>query len=141
MEHPFQRVGGAVTVTDFGRLRNRQEAALLYLISMVTLLIVEAVVGGALSLFAGTSALTSLFVANLLAVVVCFWFGFRILQAKNHLDNGGYWMLVLLAGLLALPTGPMLGMIPIAFLTTRKRPGQFDDGAWQRDTDVPLDNL
>lgn len=128
-------------MTDFGRLRNRQEAALLYLISMVVVLILEAVVGLVLALLIGTSTLTSLLTANLLAVVICFWFGFRILQAKNHLDNGGYWMLVLLSGLLALPTGPMLGLIPIAYLTTRKRPGQFDDGAWQRDTDVPLDNI
>lgn len=128
-------------MTDFGRLRNRQEAALLYLISMVVVLILEAVLGGILALLVGTSTLTGLLSANFLAVVICFWFGFRILQEKNHLDNGAYWMLVLLAVLLAVPTGPMLGLIPIAYLTTRKRPGQFDDGAWQRDTDVPLDNI
>jgi len=128
-------------MTDFGRLRNRQEAAFLYLVYMVGVLLLEFVFGGLVYLFLGTSTLTAFLTAHGLAAVICFWFGFRILQAKNHLNNGGYWMLVILSVLLALASGAILGLIPVAFLTTRKRPGQFDDGAWQRDTDVPLDNL
>jgi len=133
-------------MTLMSRVRTAGEALLFYLIFLLVVVVLSAMVGG-LGALLGAAFSTVLLLGNLLAVLFCVGLGVAMLRGKGHLGEPGYWGLIVLAGLLALFVGGFLGLVPLAFFSTRPNgrvasyasvEGEAD---WQRDTDVPLDKL
>lgn len=126
---------------DFGQVKDGQEAIIFYLVYVFSFLVVRAVIwGGSFFLFRDP-ILTGFVVSNILAAAVCVLFGYLILRRKAHLDRVDYWGLVLLSGVLGLVGGEFLGLLPVAFLTTRRFQGAVNEDQWQQETKVPLDEI
>ncbi|MCH7640638.1 hypothetical protein IID22_00345 [Patescibacteria group bacterium] len=56
---------------------------------------------------------------NILAILVTLGLSFTILSKKNLLSSFGYILLALFSGILAFLGGGLLGLIPVAYLTTK----------------------
>ncbi|MBU0569816.1 hypothetical protein KKB40_03470 [Patescibacteria group bacterium] len=80
------------------------------------------------AIFAGVGVLVTqndtfdfgLRIGNIIAIIISIGLSFLILKEKKLLSNFGFILLALLSGLLALFIGGLGGLIPAAFLTTRK---------------------
>jgi hypothetical protein len=59
-------------------------------------------------------------IGHIISIITCFALSFAILYAKKRLNHLGYILVALLAGALAGIMGGLLGLIPVAFLTTRE---------------------
>lgn len=55
------------------------------------------------------------------AVVACLALSFLVLYKKKRLNSFGFVLIGILSGILAIFLGGLLGLIPTAFLTTRKK--------------------
>lgn len=130
-------------MTKFRRAKPRGSALLFYLGYGLLTLLLSGVVGGSGHVVLNLSLQTSLILGNSLSVLFCLGLGVLILQSKGHLDHFGYWCVVLMAGILAFFMNGLLGMVPIAFLTTRspapEKQWETGEGEWQREEGMPLD--
>lgn len=107
---------------DFGKVRNWKGATLFYLGYLLLALLLGFLFGG----LAGALTASNSFEAGqragiIVGVVLTLVLGYLVLYEKKQLRNFGYWMLVLLGGILALFGGGLLGLIPVSFLTTREK--------------------
>lgn len=129
----------------FRPARNRGSAFLFYLGYCFLIFLISVLIGGMARAVLEVPLQTSLILGNSLAVLFCMGLGFLILRSKGHLDHFGYWCVVLMGGILAFFTNGLLGMVPIAFLTTRapapQKQWEVNEGDWQRDEKMPLDRL
>ncbi len=57
---------------------------------------------------------------NIMAVLYCITITILVLKKKKLLNNFAYILLVLLSGLLSILLGGLGGLIPVAYLTTKK---------------------
>lgn len=113
-------------LTNFSYKRTAKEAIVFYLAYLVLGFILGAVAGalGAVILAKGGSetevysaaAQSGMVVAILYPMVI----SFLILKGKNLTSNFGYILLAVAAGILGYFGGALLGLIPAAFLTTKK---------------------
>ena len=55
------------------------------------------------------------------AVIFCLVLSFMILHKKKKLQNFGYVLVGILSGICAIFAGGLLGLIPVAYLTTIKK--------------------
>lgn len=127
---------------EFRRVRDPQDAIFFYVLYLFPFLLVRLLIFGATALLVRDPVYSGFVVGNLVAAVFCFILGVVILKAKRHVGNVRYWSLVLLGVLGALGAGAVLGLVPVAFLTTRNVSGSgYSEGEWQRETKVPLEDL
>ena len=109
-------------LTDFGHERTGKEALGFYLAYLVFIIILGALVGGTSAVMVhhdeGAYDL-GVRVGAVVAVIVSVTLPLLILRAKKIFSFGGL-LLVLLSGLLALFIGGIGGLIPAAYLTTKK---------------------
>lgn len=104
---------------DFSYERTPLEAVGFYLAYFGLGLLIGSLMGGILGLLSfSVKVIVSLGILS--AVVLSLTVSFLILHKKKLLNNFSYIMLAVLSGLLALVAGALGGMIPVAFLTTRK---------------------
>jgi len=119
-------VGGLMfkKLMDFSYKRTALEAIGFYLAYFLFFLFTLAIIGGFHSaLTHPTSQQETLQTGHkiglVFSVILCPLISFVILAKKKLLNNVFYIIVALLSGLLALPLGAILGLIPAAFLTTR----------------------
>jgi len=115
-------------LTEFGYKRTIWEAIGFYLAYLVLIFLTAAVAGAFLG--AVLPAEKVLAYSNLagitIAFVMCLGLSGLILT-KKKLNSFGYLLFVVLSGILPLLIGALGGLIPVAFLTTRKpakKPGK-----------------
>lgn len=112
-------------LTNFGYKRNAKEAIGFYIAYLILIIMAAFLLGSALGIVMGAFygfnfGLIGLKVGNVIAIIITVVTAFLILKEKKLLSNFGYILLVLLSGILAVYLGCLGGLIPVAFLTTRK---------------------
>lgn len=113
-----------VKLTDFKRKRTGREAFGFYLAYLVLIVLAAAIAGGLFGAAAGGSNRdlayeTGQNMGTIVAVAVCLYLSFTVLTQKKLTKNFGFILVGLLSGLLAVLGGGALGLIPVAFLTTK----------------------
>lgn len=127
---------------EFRRVRDLQEAIFFYVLYLFPFLLVRLLIFGATALLTRDPVYSGLVIGNIVAAVFCLILGVMILKSKRHITNLRYWILLVVGVLGALGAGAVLGLAPVAFLTTRKISGSgYSEGEWQRETKVPLEDL
>lgn len=127
---------------EFRRVRDAQEAVFFYVLYLFPFLLVRLLILGGTALFTQNPVYNGFLIGNGVAVLFCVGVGIVILSAKGHAGHPGYWGLLLVGAVGALAAGAVLGLIPVAFLTTRRIHGSgYSEGEWQRETEVPLEDL
>lgn len=108
-------------LTDFAYKRKVKEAIGFYLAYLFLIILLSGLFGGLMGLLTGQDNFEfGMRVGNIVAIVVVLGISVLILKKKNLLDNFGHIILILLSGLLAFFGGGLLGLIPVAFLTTKE---------------------
>lgn len=64
---------------------------------------------------------TGVVIGQYFAVVACLALSFLVLYKKKRLNSFGLVLMAILSGILAAFLGGLLGLIPTAYLTTRKK--------------------
>ncbi|MFV1916914.1 MAG: hypothetical protein ACC618_00275 [Patescibacteria group bacterium] len=86
------------------------------------IILVGALFGAILGLFFGDRSFEIGFkIGNLFVILVTLSLSFAILSKKNLMSNFGLILLAVLSGLLTLLGGGLLGLIPAAYLSTKKK--------------------
>lgn len=113
-------------LTDFSQKRTGKQALGFYLAYLVLGIILGAI-AGALSgtLFATGGTTTEAYTAGfqgglIVAILYPMVISFLVLRGKKLTNNFGYLLLGVLSGVLGFFGGALLGLIPVAYLTTRK---------------------
>jgi hypothetical protein len=105
---------------DFGYKRSGKEAFGFYLAYLLIILLAAFIIAVTVSLATGgTDYTTGTRIGDIIAIIMTLVLSFTVLQAKGLLGNFGYIVLALVSGILAFLGGGILGLIPVAFLTTR----------------------
>lgn len=111
-------------LTEFGYTRNAKEAIGFYIAHLILIMLVSALLAPVLGMMMNIADTDSfnfgLKIGKITAAVITTVIAFLILKEKKLLDNFGYILLALLSGILAVFIGGLGGLIPVAFLTTRK---------------------
>lgn len=109
-------------LTDFSYKRSGKEAIGFYIGYLVLIILVGALFGVILGLFFGDRSFEiGLRIGNLFAILVTIILSFVILSKKNLMNNFGLILVAVLSGLLAFLGGGLLGLIPAAYLSTKKK--------------------
>ncbi len=107
-------------MTDFSFKRSRKQALGFYLGYLVLIVLVGAVVGALFGLISGGGNLDLVLrIGNIMAILLALGLSFAILSKKKLTDNFGLILVALLSGLLAFVGGGILGLIPVAYLSTK----------------------
>jgi hypothetical protein len=112
-------------LTDFGYQRSLVEAVGFYLVYLILGIVVAAMLGAVAGLLAGpisggSSFEGGLLVGSIFAVVACPVMAFGILYKKGLLRHFGFILVALLSVAGAAAGGLILGLIFVAFLTSRR---------------------
>jgi hypothetical protein len=102
---------------DFRLKRTAKQAFGFYVVYLLLLLLVAMLLGGIVGIISGQGFQAGLKVGQLMAIIVCLVLSFVILNYKKSLSPSNV-ILALLAGILAMLGGGLLGLIPVAYLTT-----------------------
>ena len=107
-------------LTEFNHKRTSKEALGFYLAYLLLIVILSALIGGIFGLVIGEGSIElGMRLGGFVAVVVCLVISFMLLSKKNLMYNFGMLLLALLSGLLAFFGGGILGLIPVAYLSTK----------------------
>ena len=109
-------------LTNLAYKRSAGQAVVFYVVYFFGIVIAAMVLGGASGLITGESNFAlSVQIGMFVAIIACLGLSFAILTKKGLTGNTTYIALVVLSGVLAYFGGALLGLIPVAFLTTVKR--------------------
>ena len=103
---------------DLKLRRTALQAVGFYFAYLVLLMIVGGIAGAISGILFGTGFQTGVKIGQCLAILACLGLSLRILQLKGILSFGNV-LLALVAGLLAIIGGALLGLIPVSFLTVK----------------------
>ena len=107
-------------LTDFSYKRSTKEAVGFYLAYLFLIVILGALLGGIIGLLIGQEGIdVGTRFGSILAILTCLGISFAILSKKNLLKNFGLILVALLSGILAFAGGGILGLIPVAYLSSR----------------------
>jgi hypothetical protein len=107
-------------LSDFSYRRTSTEAVGFYLAYLVLTIILSIAASLLLApAFRVDGFVSGYRIGNFMAIVVSLVLAFTILHRKQLLDNMGLILVAVLAGVLAYFGGGLLGLIPVAYLTTR----------------------
>lgn len=107
---------------DFSYKRSALEAFGFYLAYFFLIILGAMLAGGLIgAIFPSSASVYGYRLGLTVAVGACVYLSSIVLVKKNLLKNYGYLLLVILSGILALFGGGLLGLIPAAFLSTRKK--------------------
>jgi len=105
---------------EFKYKRTTKEALGFYLSYLLLIVIVGALIGGIMGLVAGESSIEfGMRFGGLVAVIISLVLSFLILSKKKLTKNFGMILVALLSGVLAFFGGGLLGLIPVAYLSTK----------------------
>jgi len=111
-------------ITDFAYRRTALEALGFYLAYFLLGGLLGALIGGLAAAIKGdatfaSSYITGASVGQVVAIIFCLIIAILVVKAKNGFKNFSYILLIVLSGLLAVFGGNLVGLIPVAYLTTR----------------------
>ena len=129
-------------LTDFGYQRTLGQAVGFYLVYFFAGIIVSGLISGAIAPFAGVSGFQEGLafgakVGGIFAVLLTLTLSFAILRAKGLLGHIGYLIVGLVGTASAVFLGMLLGLVFVAFLTTRPASTSMDAIAGPADEGVP----
>lgn len=109
-------------LVNFGFKRNFIQAVGFYIAYLVLTILVAVLLAAVIGMATGNSESFEfgLMIGNVSAILVILGLSYLILDEKNLLRSFPFILLSLIAGVLAYFGGGMLGLIPIAYLTTRE---------------------
>lgn len=108
-------------LTDLSFNRDWKQAIGFYIAYFVAIVLLAGVLGAVLGLATGNDSFDFGFsIGNIVAIVCSLGLAFAVLVQKNLTNQFSYLLLALLAGVLAVFSGAIGGLIPAAFFTTRK---------------------
>lgn len=115
-------------LTNFGYDRTGKEAFGFYIAYFFLAVLVGGILGGIIGVIMGGEDGDALFqagvrVGTVFAVVISVGLSIAVVQAKNISEDFQNIVLIVLSGVLALVIGGLGGLIPAAYLTTRKKKG------------------
>lgn len=108
-------------LTELGFKRTPTQAVGFYIVYLILIVVLAGLSGGVVSLVAGKADDIEFgaAVGLLIAVAMCLGLGYQVLTKRRLTGQMLYILLVLLGGVLAYVGGGILGLIPVAYLTTR----------------------
>lgn len=106
-------------LANFSLCRTKLEALGFYL-AYLFLGILLGALGGSISYIATGTSEASAHMGQIIAIVYVAILALTVFQKKRLLNHFGYWVLLVVAVFMSVFGGAMLGLIPIAFLMTRK---------------------
>lgn len=101
---------------DFSCKRNALRAVVFYVLCFIAVYLINVILMLLMS-GAGVTRPILIMVINVISAIFCLSISFIILLKKKS-DTTGHICAAVLSGLLSLIGGPLLGLIPAAFLTT-----------------------
>jgi hypothetical protein len=112
-------------LSDFSYQRSTKEAIGFYISYLVILILIASVLGGILSILSGTQGFNAGYalgfrVGQFVAIAGVLALSFMLLKSKNALKDIRFILILLVSGVLAIFGGALLGLIPVAYLTTQK---------------------
>ncbi len=111
------------TLTDLGMKRTGKQALGFYLAYLLLFMVVGGLLGGVAGLSGVNSGSggfdTGMRLGVTVSVILSLGLSILILRAKKKQNSFGLILIALLSGLLAILGGGLLGLIPVAFLTTK----------------------
>ena len=114
-------------LTDFGHQRTLVQAIGFYLVYFVLGIVIAGLLGFVAAPLTGSPGFEGgLIVGTIFAVVACPVLSFAVLYKKGLLGHVGYLLLAVLSVAGAAIGGLLLGLVLVAFLTTRPAVGQAD---------------
>lgn len=105
-------------LTNFAHKRNGWEVLGFYLAYLLLIIVVALLLGAAVALLDFDTEV-AFRLGNAFAIIICLVLSFMVLKQKKLTGNFGLILVALLSGVLAFIGGGILGLIPVAFLTTR----------------------
>lgn len=122
-------------LTNFALIRTGKEAFVFYCTYLLLILIGIIALSGTIDLLFGIDTnsekyfMISQRIGTICVLLICIFLAYRILQTKNLMNNYSSYLFLATTAALAFLGGALLGMLPVAYLTTRK-------SAW--DESVPI---
>jgi hypothetical protein len=109
-------------LTDLKYKRDTKQAFGFYVAYLIGIILLAMVSAAVLGVATGNqdNFQFGLRVGTFVAILSCLGLSFAILQKKKLLQNFGFILLALVSGVLALFGGAIVGLIPVAYFTTRK---------------------
>jgi hypothetical protein len=109
-------------IFDYSFKRTTSQAIGFYIIHLILIIITAGLIAGII----GTAVNNNTFqfgarIGQISAVIACIALGLVIIKKKQLTNNPMYLILALVAGLIAYFAGGLLGLIPVAYLTTRDK--------------------
>ena len=108
----------------FSMKRTGKQAVGFYLAYFVLLVLIAGIAGGITGVFMGSAQAVqqvAIKVGTGTVTIVCLFLGYKILDAKKRIGNYPDMVLVCLSGACALMGGALLGLLPLAYLTTKPK--------------------
>ena len=107
-------------LVNFGYKRSGKEAVGFYITYLVVIILVSVLSAVLFGLITGSNDFSSgTKIGNIIAIIITLLLAFFILKSKNLFGNFLYLALALISGLLAFFGGGLLGLILVAYLSTR----------------------
>ena len=108
-------------LTDFSYTRTRKEALGFYIAYLVLIVVVAGLLGGIVGMVSGNGGFEAgTRVGGIVAVIFCLALSFTILSKKSRMSNFVLILVALFSGVLAFLGGGVLGLIPTAYLSTKR---------------------
>lgn len=109
-------------LTKFKVKRNLKEAIGFYIAYLVFVVLVSVVAATLAGMVTGNDNFEfGVRIGTMVAILTSLALSFAILKERNLQNNFVYVLLALVAGVLAYFGGGLLGLIPVAYLSTRKK--------------------
>jgi len=107
-------------LVDFRYQRNTKEAIGFYLAYFLLFILIGGLLGGATAIL-NTEAVTgsAMRAGAIFAVMACVSL-YLVVMVSKKVTSFGYLLLAVVAGICAIFLGALLGLVPVAFLTTKK---------------------
>jgi hypothetical protein len=109
----------------FSYERTPSQAVGFYLIYLLVIAFLSNIAGGSFALTYGETMEQKELIAKLSAhsfsVFMCFTLHIVVIAQKGYREHTGYILLALATFILALAAGPVGGLIPVSYLTTREK--------------------
>ncbi len=111
----FEKLG------ELRMVRTNKQAVGFYLAYLLGFVLLGALIGGVMgAIFGDIIEQTAFKVGGLMSVALTLGLGSAILNKKKLNNETNLWLVVLAGGVLALFGGGILGLVPVAYLTTKK---------------------
>jgi hypothetical protein len=113
-------------LTNFVLIRTGKEAFVFYCTYLLLIIIGVIALSGTIDLLFGIDAsseknyIINQRIGTMSVLLICTFLAYRILESKNLVNNYSSYLFLATTAALAFLGGALLGMLPVAYLTTRR---------------------